>query len=67
MLPQAQSDLPLSHLSCASVPFSLMVEKIQILFIAHYFPPFYYSVMPSEKCVLHRLQMKFCSHQYMVR
>lgn len=31
-----------------------MLGKIQILFIALYFLPFYYSVMPSEKCVLCR-------------
>lgn len=45
---------------------SLMLGKTQILFIAHYFLPLYYSVVPSEKCVLYRLQMKFCSYQYMV-
>lgn len=46
---------------------SPMLGKIQILFIAHYFLPFHYSVIPSEKCILCRVQKKFCPYQYMVR
>lgn len=46
---------------------SPVLGKIQILFIAHYFLPFHYSVIPSEKCVLCRVQKKFCPYQYMMR
>lgn len=45
---------------------SLMLEKMQILLIARYFLPFYYSVICSKKLgksVLDRVQMKFCSYQ----
>lgn len=69
-IPECPDWLSQTCLCCDfTAEISLVLGKIQILFIAHYFLPFYYSVICSEKLeksVLDRVQMKFCSYQCMV-